>query len=216
MRWRFCLLLSAGLLAAPGAGRVPSAAAAPPHPSGIEGVVRDEAGTPVSDAVVYLPEAAPAPPGGSASRTAVLDQKNRNFVPQAVVVRVGTTVRFPNSEAIHHSVYSFSRAKKFEIGLFRGQGAEVAFDHPGEVKIFCNIHKRMGALVVVVTHPYAAVTDANGRFVLRDVPVGAHTVRVAHVHSVGASWRLTVGPGPTQADFRLAVVGPKRQPDPAY
>ncbi len=169
--------------------------------------MRDQSGAPVAEAVVYLPEAA-ATRAPAAARRAVMDQVNRTFVPLALVVRVGTTVRFPNSESIHHSVYSFSRAKKFEIGLFQGQGGAVTLDRPGEVKVFCNIHKTMGGLIVVVDHPYAAVTDAQGRFRLRDVPSGTHVVRAVHPFALGVTVPVTVGQEAAGVDFALKVHAP--------
>ncbi len=191
-------------------------AAAGAAPGTIEGVIRDQTGAPVKEAVVYLPEARPVPAPG-APRRAVKDQLNRAFVPLALVVRVGTTVRFPNSDGIHHSVYSFSRAKRFELGLFQGQGAEVRLDRPGEVKVFCSIHRSMGGLIVVVDHPYAAVTDAEGRYRLAGVPPGAHAVRAIHVFARGVTDRVSVGPGPAAADFRLTMAVPRRDlEDPGY
>ena len=198
------LLGSAAFLASPG-----SAGAA----AVLEGTVRDQGGAPVRDAVVYLPEAG-AVPAPAIARQAAMDQEKRTFVPLALVVRVGAEIRFPNSEAIHHSVYSFSRAKRFEIGLFKGQGGNVTLDRPGEVKVFCNIHKSMGALIVVVGHPYAAVTDAEGRFALRGLPAGEHLVRAAHVFALGTTRRVHLGSEPARADFTLTVGQPRG--DDAY
>lgn len=174
----------------------------------VEGVVRDQDGHPVVQAVVYLPETGGAPHRMRMARQAVMDQVARSFVPAALVVPVGATVRFPNSDAIHHSVYSFSRTKRFELGLFKGQGAAMRFDHPGEVKIFCSIHKNMAGLIVIVEHPYAAVTDAQGRFAIQDVPEGTHAIRAVHIFAVGVTGRLTVGQGPARADLQLKVVLP--------
>jgi len=182
----------------------------------VEGVVRDQDGHPVVQAVVYLPEAGAAPRRGRMPRQAVMDQVARAFVPPALVVPVGTTVRFPNSDAIHHSVYSFSRVKRFELGLFKGQGGAVTFDRPGEVKIFCSIHKTMAGLIVVVEHPYAAVTDAQGRFAIRDVPEGGHAIRAVHIFSVGATGRVAVGQGAVRADLRLKMVPPAPPQQDSY
>jgi plastocyanin len=204
--------LAALALLAAAAPPVPPAPAAPPPGPALRGVVRDAQGNALRDAVVYLPEAAPAP-GRGPTPAATLDQRDRRFVPLGLVVRVGTRVRFPNSEAIRHNVYSFSRAKPFEIGLFRGQGGEVTLDRPGEVKVFCSIHKRMGALIVVLDHPYAAVTDAEGRFAIPGVRAGTHAVRAAHVFSLGATRPIAVGPAGARADFDLAVAAPPGESD---
>lgn len=205
------LLLAWGL-AASLPGVAPGAA---PGGRSIEGVVRDQDGAPVPQAVVYLPEAGPAPIRGRLPRRAVMDQVARAFVPPALVVPVGAAVRFPNSDGIHHSVYSFSRANRFEMGLFKGQGGSVAFHRPGAVRIFCSIHKMMAGLVVVVEHPYAALTDGQGRFAIRDVPAGAHPVRAVHLFAAGVTQPVTVAAGPVRADFRLKVVLPVSPQEPS-
>ena len=102
------------------------------------------------------------PPGVTApsptERTAAMDQVHKQFVPHVLPVVVGTAVTFPNHDQIHHHVYSFSRAKTFEMPLYKGENAPpVAFDQPGAVKIGCNIHDWMdggdpGAADAVLRH----------------------------------------------------------------
>src|SRR5688500_10897882 len=78
--------------------------------------VRDRQGAAVRDAVVYaLPEAKALPPP---SRRAVLDQRNRMFVPHILPTQPGTAVTFPNSDNVRHQVYSFSPAKRFQLPLY--------------------------------------------------------------------------------------------------
>src|SRR6266566_2126961 len=84
--------------------------------------VRDTHGSPVADAVVYaVPEGRHAPVPTHAA--AVVDQKNRMFVPHVLPVQVGTAVSFPNSDKVRHQVYSFSAAKKFQLPLYAGNPA---------------------------------------------------------------------------------------------
>jgi plastocyanin len=140
--------------------------------------VRDIRGAAVSEAVVYaVPEAkAPAPP----ARRAVLDQKNRMFVPHVLAIQTGTAVIFPNSDNVRHQVYSFSPAKRFQLPLYAGTPAEpVVFDKPGVVTVGCNIHDQMSAHLVVVDTPYFALT-ADGRAELSGLPEGKYDVRVWH------------------------------------
>ena len=83
--------------------------------------VRDVHGAAVPDAVVYaVPEAKSAAPP---SRRAVLDQKNRMFVPHVLPIQTGTAVTFPNSDNVRHQVYSFSPAKRFQLPLYAGTPA---------------------------------------------------------------------------------------------
>src|SRR5262245_20102478 len=101
--------------------------------------LRDASGSPVTGGVVYaIPEGRkPSPP----TREAVMDQKDRRFVPHVLVVQTGTAVSFPNSDNVRHQVYSFSAAKKFQLPLYEGTPRKpVVFDRAGVVALGCNIH----------------------------------------------------------------------------
>jgi len=139
--------------------------------------VRDARGGAVTDAVVYaVPEGRELP---LAKKTAVMDQKNRMFVPHVLPVQTGTAVRFPNSDDIRHQVYSFSSAKQFQIPLYKGTPANpVVFDRAGVVTLGCSIHDRMTAYVVVVDTPYFATTDKKGRGALASLGAGKYSLRV--------------------------------------
>jgi plastocyanin len=156
--------------------------------------VRDARGTAVSDAVVWaVPEAKVPPPS---SRRAVVDQKNRMFVPHVLPIQTGTAVTFPNSDNVRHPVYSFSPAKRFQLPLYAGTpGSPVVFDKPGVVAIGCNIHDQMSAYLVVVDTPHFAVT-VNGRATLAGLPEGRYDVRV---------WREGMRDEPPAQSVRLAA-----------
>jgi len=139
--------------------------------------VQDPHGSIVRDAVVYaVPEGRPLP---LARKTAVMDQKNRMFIPHVLAVQTGTAVRFPNSDDIRHHVYSFSPAKPFQLPLYKGTPANpVIFDKAGVVTLGCNIHDQMSAFIIVVDTPYFERTGGDGRVTLRDVEPGKYAVHV--------------------------------------
>src|SRR5215212_4863644 len=143
----------------------------------VDVTVKDVRGGSVRDAVVYaVPEGRTLP---LAKKTAVMDQKNRMFIPHVLAVQTGTAVRFPNSDDIRHHVYSFSPAKTFQLPLYKGTPANpVVFDKPGEVALGCNIHDQMSAYIVVVDTPYFEKTGGSGRATLRDVEPGRYAVHV--------------------------------------
>jgi plastocyanin len=130
----------------------------------------------VSGAVVYaIPEGRKAT---SQARTAVMDQKDRRFVPHVLAVQTGTAVTFPNSDNVRHQVYSFSAAKKFQLPLYAGTPPNpIVFDKAGVVVLGCNIHDRMSAYIVVVDTPHFGVTE-NGLVELTDLAAGSYGVRV--------------------------------------
>jgi plastocyanin len=138
--------------------------------------VRDGHGPAPSGAVVYaVPQGRTPPP---ATREAVMDQRDRRFVPHVLAVQTGTAVRFPNSDNVRHQVYSFSAAKKFQLPLYAGTPAtRIVFDKPGVVALGCNIHDRMSAYIVVVDTPYFAVAE-KGHALLTDLPAGSYEVHL--------------------------------------
>ena len=143
----------------------------------IEARVTDPRGNAVRDAVVYaVPEGRALP---LAKRSAVMDQKNRMFIPHVLPVQVGTAVRFPNSDDIRHQVYSFSPAKTFQLPLYAGTPAKpLVFDKSGVVTLGCNIHDQMNAFIVVVETPYFDKTATDGRASLGGMEPGRYTLHV--------------------------------------
>lgn len=154
--------------------------AAPPQPRPGVGDLgaRVTAATPdLRRGLVYL-EVAPrsAFDDGEPGR-AVMDQRNETFVPRLLAIETGTTVDFPNSDAIFHNVFSLSRARRFDLGRYAaGRSKAVRFDRPGVVRVFCDIHSHMSAFIVVFNHPYFKVTEADGRFRIDNVPPGTYTL----------------------------------------
>ncbi len=144
-------------------------------------LVVDDAGKPVPDTVVYA-----SPRGGKArvptppTERVVMDQRDKEFVPYVLPVRVGTPVYFPNSDNIRHHVYSFSPAKTFELPLYKGTPANpVVFDKPGAVALGCNIHDWMVGYIYVVDTPWYATTGDNGSAGLT-LPAGEYELRAWH------------------------------------
>lgn len=139
------------------------------------------AGKRVKHAVIWLDAKAPDAPAPAAR--VVLDQRNISFVPQVLVVRVGTAVDFPNSDTVFHNVFSFRDGKKFDLGMYpTGTSKRIVFDKPGLARLFCNIHPNMAAYVMAVDTPYYAMSDDRGAFTIAGVPPGTYTY---HAWSAG-------------------------------
>ena len=139
----------------------------------VRGSVRAN-GRPQPGTVVWLeaPHATPSPSGA----TIVLDQRNLNFYPRVLAVRVGTTVDFPNNDRVFHNVFSFRDGKRFDLGMYPiGTLRRVTFDRPGLSRLFCNIHPNMAAYVMAVDTPYFSVADGQGAFTIPAVPPATYT-----------------------------------------
>jgi plastocyanin len=116
----------------------------------------------------------------SQPRQAVMDQRNRHFEPDLLVVTVGSSVSFPNSDNIRHHVYSFSPARRFELALYSGTPSiPIEFPHPGIVSLGCNIHDWMAAHIVVLDTPFHAVSQTSEPLRL-EAPAGDYLLRLWH------------------------------------
>src|SRR5690348_12160034 len=99
--------------------------------------VTDDTGAPVREAIVSLTSPDPALNGNAAaSGVAVMAQRNKEFIPHVLAIRAGSTVRFPNQDDFRHQIYSFSKAKTFEISLYSGdEDKRETFNNPGVVAL---------------------------------------------------------------------------------
>ena len=133
-----------------------------------------------SGIVVWLePVAQPAPLAKIGNFTMV--QKNKRFLPHVLVIPVGSTVNFPNSDPIFHNAFSNFSGQPFDTGLYPpGTSHKVRFRREGVVRVFCNIHSNMSAVIVVVNSPYFASTAKDGKFRLDGVAPGEYKLRVWH------------------------------------
>lgn len=111
-----------------------------------------------------------------------LAQQDTSFAPAMLLVPLGASVAFPNRDPFFHNVFSFSPAKRLDLGRYaKGESKTVQFDRAGAVKVYCEVHQFMRAAVIVVENPYHAVVGEDGRFALRDVPAGRHRLVVWHI-----------------------------------
>lgn len=113
------------------------------------------------------------------SRSAAMAQKNINFDPGLLPIRVGTTVEFPNLDDTYHNVFSYSKTKRFDLGRYRKDEtpASILFDKPGVVTLHCEVHGTMRGTILVLDTPYFQKTDVRGGYHLRDLPPGHYLLK---------------------------------------
>ncbi len=157
--------------------------------------------------VYFTPDEAAAPSAPAEPFEIVTARKE--FVPRVLAVPVGSTVRFPNRDAILHNVFSVSGRNRFDLGLYRrSDGESVTFEHPGLVRVFCNVHHSMVAYVLVTETPFATTPDVEGRFHLSGLPAGSGTLTVWHERSEAVSRQITV-PASEPLEIRLEASKPR-------
>ena len=182
----------------------------------ISGQVLGQDGKPIANAVVFVQEPASVP-SSSAAAPAIMDQYNKTFVPEMLPIAVGTQVRFPNRDQIRHHVYSFSRPKRFELPLYKGEDAPpVLFDKPGVVKIGCNIHDWMSAIILVLPNDRFAVTKEDGTFSLPGLSAGQYTIAAWHAQArdktEDLAQRIAIADQDPQLTFKLSLAPARSRP----
>ena len=128
-------------------------------------------------AVVYLDGSFPKPKSSPMKQIA---QKDLAFLPSLLPVQVGTRVEFPNLDDTYHNIFSYSPAKRFDLGRYRPEERPIpseVFDVPGLVVLRCDIHEHMRGLLLVLDTPYFIRTDEEGRFRLSGLPSGHYTLK---------------------------------------
>jgi plastocyanin len=154
-----------------------------------------------SGVVVWLEPAdghAPAVSSGP-RRLQTMKQKDKHFDPHVVAIPVGGSVDFPNLDPIFHNVFSNYSGQTFDLSLYKPYTSrKVVFKRAGIVRVFCNIHPTMSAVIAVLDTPWFAVSNAAGAFEMRDVPDGKYTLHVFHERATdetlnGLAQPVTVG-----------------------
>ncbi len=173
--------------------------------------VTDKGGRPAPDlqeTVVYL-EGVKARPKPLATSIVM---RGKAFQPHVVVVPVGSSVAFPNEDPILHNAFSVSGENRFDLELYkRPQSKSQTFQKPGVVRVYCNIHPQMSAIVLVADSAHFAKAGADGAFMLEAVPAGSYVLRAWHERGGEAAQEVTVAAdGVVRAQLALDASAFKR------
>ncbi len=134
-----------------------------------------------SGVVVILRSSNGPQPGVPPPKKSAIVQKDKTFLPHVLAVPVGSTVDFPNADPIFHNAFSSYNGQIFDVGLYPpGTSRSVRFSREGVVRVFCNIHPSMSAMIVVLATPYYATTREDGSFEIAGVPQGDYGLSFIH------------------------------------
>lgn len=136
----------------------------------------------LKNAVVSLADIKQGKSLAQANFESVLDQNGCVFKPHVTLVPAGGKLKILNSDGVLHNFHTFSR-KNRSINKAQPKFRKkmtAKFEQPEIVKVACDAHSWMQGWIVVAEHPYYAVTDASGKFALKDVPPGTYQLQVWH------------------------------------
>jgi plastocyanin len=134
---------------------------------------------------------------------AKMDQKQCSFVPRVVIVPVGETMEFLNSDRLLHNVRSAAKENSpFNRAQPHARTISFVFKQPELLRVDCDLHSWMRGWVVVAAHPFYAVTDEQGEFSIENVPPGKYTLQIWQESLGTVTQDVTVG---NKATARVTV-----------
>src|SRR6267378_1050389 len=158
----------------------------------------------LSDAVLYLESPAVVATAATPATVEIVIT-DKTYAPHVVVVPLGSTVRFPNHDPFNHNVFSVSEPNSFDLGLYgRGEVKSYMFEHPGLVRVYCNVHPRMVAYVLVMENRYYAQPGNDGSFAIDNVPAGRYRLHVWH-ERIPTEVVKDVAAGSGELDVQIAL-----------
>lgn len=150
----------------------------------VAGEIQGKVSGAVGTSVVYV-DAIPGKVFPPPSQHFQIDQKALTFQPHVLVIPVGATVDFQNSDSVQHNLFwpSINGNKKLghNLGTWpKGEKRSFQFDQPGAIALLCNVHPEMSGYLLVSPTPYFAETDGAGNFKISNVPDGKYNVVAWH------------------------------------
>lgn len=148
-------------------------------------------------------------------KTRVIEQRGKTFEPHVMAVPVGSTVSFPNFDSVYHNVFSLSKSKAFDLGMYKnGETRDVKFDKPGIIRLGCNLHANMSAYLIVVDAPHYAVVGDDGSFKFASLAPGKYKVQAWSERSADPlTQEITIKAGANDQPLELKAGGSAIGPD---
>jgi plastocyanin len=154
-------------------------------------LVIDPASKGVANAVVFLENVTKG--ADLSPKEATLDQKSCVYEPHVQIIPRGSKITYLNSDPTLHNVHGYlGEDSAFNLAMpTAGMKLTKELKKPGFLSLKCDAgHVWMSAYLVVVEHPYYALTDAQGRYEIKDIPPGKYQVKMWH-----EGWETTLNEG---------------------
>jgi plastocyanin len=151
-----------------------------------------------SNGIIYLTGVTTATP----QQHPKLVQKNKQFSPRVLTIIKGQTIDFWNHDKVQHNVFSTEPKNRFDLGRYSKQKYKsIKYDELGTYKVYCNIHQKMIADIVVLENKYFSKTNASGHYRIKDIPPGKYQLHAWHIFGGQSSQEITI----EQTDINLPL-----------
>ncbi|MDX2367042.1 MAG: DUF2012 domain-containing protein [Colwellia sp.] len=133
--------------------------------------------------------------------------KGRKFSPHVLPVVRDTKVDFFNDDSIYHNVFSISKTKAFDLGIYPENTSQlIRFEKTGLVKIYCNIHPKMTSNILVLNNDFYTKPNDDGSFIIKNIPLGHYTLRVWHELAEAQQYNIEIKEGDNTLDKLLLTL----------
>ena len=177
-----------------------------------EALVVDPASKGIQNVFVFFEKApagaSPVPP----PEQQIFDQKGCKFIPHAVIVRTKIPLMVLSDDAVGHNTHTYpNRNSSFNgaISANERKGVPITYVQPERepFKVTCDVHPWMSAYHLPLDHGYAAVSDAQGKFVIKGVPAGSHVLKVWHESGklLERGYKVTIKAGENPVELKYAA-----------
>jgi len=165
----------------------------------------------LANVFIYLKKGPKVDGDTAPSTSLIFDQKNCVFLPHAMVVRVGQTVKVLNSDAVAHNTHTNGKKTTSFNSIVNPNdtvGATLVYKQAEAepISVVCDIHAWMRAYHLPIDHPFVAVSAADGTFEIKDLPAGKHEFKVWHEAGglIEKSLVVTVKPGENELNIKVS------------
>lgn len=120
-------------------------------------------------------------PSLESTKDATITQKEQTFIPHVLPITVGSSIYLLNEDQFFHNIYSLTPGSRFNIGRRPpGSPYSIHIKKEGVIKLSCDIHSHMSAIILSLDTPYFTRIQGDGSYQMNQLPDGKYRVEVYH------------------------------------